>query len=202
MKLTKEDIHKISSKSDQQSFRKLFDIYHGRLITFAHYYVHAGNIAEEIVSDVFTAIWHHRKKLVKIEKIESYLYTATKNRCLTFIRDNLKHSIMVVEEHDPNVSLKNDNPENTYLTKEILSVFENSIKSLPPKCSVVYHMVKEENLSYKEVAETLCISVKAVEKHMGNALRIIRKDLHEYMHGNDVNLKNILPFIILLLATL
>ncbi len=202
MKLTKEDIHKISFESQQQSFRKLFDIYHSRLITFAHYYVHSSNIAEEIVSDVFAAVWHNRKNLVKIKKIESYLYKATKNRCLTFIRDNLKHSIMVVEDHDLNISLKNHNPENTYLTKEILSVFENSIKTLPPKCSVVFHMVKEEDLSYKKVAETLCISVKAVEKHMGNALRIIRRDLHEYMHCTDLDIKNILPLITLLLATL
>lgn len=202
MKLTKEDIHNISINNDQRSFRKLFDIYHGRLITFAHYYVHSGNIAEEILSDVFSAVWHNREKLVNLDKIEPYLYTATKNRCLTFIRDNLKHSIMMVEEHDLNISLKNDNPENTYLTKEILSVFENSIKSLPPKCGVVFHLVKEDDLSYKEAAETLCVSVKAVEKHMGNALRIIRNDLHKYMHCHDLDMKNMLPFVLLLLGIL
>ncbi len=40
-------------------------------------------------------------------------------------------------------------------------------------------MSRIEDLSYKEIAERLTLSVKTVESHIGKALKILRKNLSE-----------------------
>jgi RNA polymerase sigma-70 factor, ECF subfamily len=58
---------------------------------------------------------------------------------------------------------------------------EKAILALPERTRLVYTLIRSEEMSYKEVANTLSISTKAVEKEMMKALRILREALKEYL---------------------
>ncbi len=189
------------SRGDQQAFRELFDRYHGKLFELARYYSKSDQIAEEVTNDVFVKIWNKRSKLTSIKQLESYLYIATKNETLTYLRDNKKElALMSINQVELNLKLQVQDAEHSFLSKELVSALEESIKNLPEKSGLVYRMVKEDNLSYKEVAKVLDLSVKSIEKHMGLAFKCIRKDLSSYLSCSDLDYKNVIISLLTILS--
>jgi RNA polymerase sigma-70 factor (ECF subfamily) len=65
--------------------------------------------------------------------------------------------------------------------KELRHRIALAMEKLPPECRKVFRLSRFEELSYKEIAEFLDISVKTVENQMGKALRIMRVELSDYL---------------------
>ena len=51
----------------------------------------------------------------------------------------------------------------------------DAVESLPSKCKMIFKLVREDKLKYKEVATTLQISVKTVEAQMTIAMKKLRQ---------------------------
>lgn len=198
MPFSKENIIKIAKHNDQIVFRELFDVYHAQLFVLAKYYTKSNELAEEVVSDVFYKVWKNRQKLPKVSNLEGYLYTMAKHQSVDHIRSLSNVQFMSIDKAELNIHLKSDDPEKQLLSDELFSLFEKSISSLPDKCGLVFRLVKQDGLKYREVAEMLDISVKTVEKHVGVALKIIRKDLEGYSGYSRIKIKNIIYMALLL----
>jgi RNA polymerase sigma-70 factor (ECF subfamily) len=67
------------------------------------------------------------------------------------------------------------------LQSELQDNVNKAIDSLPPKCRAIFQLSRYEELTYKEIAIKLDISVKTVENQMGRALRILRIKLRGYL---------------------
>lgn len=164
---------------DAHAFEFLFDAFYEKLLRVALYYLEKDELAEDAVSDVFFSLWSNRQKFSKIENLENYLFTMTKNKCLSALRNKGK----VVFGDDQLITSQQivlENPESNLISDEFVRFYNDRINELPPKCKLVYLMVKEDGLKYKEVAEILNISVKTVENQMTKAIRHIRKCLSSY----------------------
>ena len=72
--------------------------------------------------------------------------------------------------------------------REVETHLAKALNKLPEKCRAIFHLSRFEELKYQEIATQLDISIKTVETHMGKALRILRKEMKEF-----------LPFIALML---
>ena len=97
-------------------------------------------------------------------------------------------------------------PEKLFLGRELAKELEKAVSSLPPRCQLIYRMIREDGLKYKEVAETLDISTKAVENQMLIAMKRIRSVLEVYVKGKPqkrsfFNLKIFLSSILFLCAS-
>ena len=68
-------------------------------------------------------------------------------------------------------------PETSFIQKENFRQIEAAINALPPKCKLVFRLIKEEGLRYKEVAELLSVAPKTVEAHMATAYNRIAESL-------------------------
>lgn len=202
MVITKNDIDRIAKHSDQEAFKKLFHTFYGKLLGLARYYVHSNELAEEVVSDVFVKVWDKRKKLAGVKKMESYLYILVKNHALNQIRSSAGHQFMTIDKVDLEIRVAARNPEEQLLSKEMMSVFEGSVSSLPAKCNLVYRMVKDDGMSYKETSKLLNISVKMVEKHIGTALRRIRNDMDHYTNESGSDFTSLINVGLLFLSGL
>ncbi|MEO9805147.1 MAG: RNA polymerase sigma-70 factor [Reichenbachiella sp.] len=187
----RDDIVRIAKHGDKEAFSRMFHEYYGKLFGLARYYVKSNELAEEVVDDTFVKIWQKRKKLSGVKNLEAYLYTIIKNHSLNQIRTNSDRQFMSIDNVDLKIKMIARNPEEQLLSKEMLSVMEHSVSSLPERCGLVYRMVKDDGLSYKEVAAMLKISVKMVEKHVGTALRRIRQEMTGYTGRSNTNLKNL-----------
>jgi len=167
-----ERIRENIALGDQLAFRQLFNDFSGKLIQFSFAIVKSSDAAREIVDEVFIRIWRNRSSINKVRNLRVYLYTATKNTSLNYLSARARENI--AEPFDFfSVELKDNepSPEKRLVNGELLRKINAAIDALPPRCRMVFKLVREDGLSYKEVAEVLNISPKTVDAQMVIAVR-------------------------------
>lgn len=171
------------AEGDKAAFRFFFDKYYSDLCNFVHVYVHDQAISEQIVQDIFVYLWEKKDKIGIGTSLRSYLLRAAKNKSLNYLR-NEKTRLGIQENLAHSQAHNHETPEYIFNAGQLRGVIEESVDRLPPKCRQVYILGKEKDLSYKEIARKLNISVKTVENHMGKALKQLRENLQPYY--NDI----------------
>ncbi|HTI11804.1 MAG TPA: RNA polymerase sigma-70 factor [Puia sp.] len=164
--------------SDTPSFNSLFRHYYARLVKFAVQFVHTREAAEEIVSDVFVKIWERRSTLGEVRNLEVYLYVAVKNGCLNYCE---KYSVvhLQLDMHGATELYDTGNSQKNLEMKELMHRLHMAVEQLPEQCRLIFKMVKEDNLSFREVAEILSISPRTVETQIYRAVKKLKVVLSE-----------------------
>jgi RNA polymerase sigma-70 factor (family 1) len=165
--------NRISSCDDQWAYKELFVQFYSCLTDFAMGMLRSKELAEEVVSDVFIKIWERRKRLEEIENLKVYLYVATRNTSLNYLEKQKKSLTYNLDEFSTEIGCLYINPEQMMVTTEIMDRIYQAIEELPNKCKIIFKLIKEDQLRYKEVAEILHISVKTVENQLAIALKKI-----------------------------
>lgn len=136
--------------------------------------------AEDVVQKLFVKLWDKRKDIEIWKDAKSYLYRSTYNASLNELKRIKRHTMY--ETADKENGFQSDNDSSSKVMSEELEIrIDKAIQTLPPKCGEVFRMSRFKELSYKEIAEKLDISVKTVENHMGKALKLMREELEEYL---------------------
>lgn len=161
------------------SFEELYRQYFVRLFRFCYSIVHQKESAEEIVNDVFLKLWEKRDNPPAMGNPGLYLYVSVKNRSLNYLRDNTGLATIEISERcDPYIRF-DTNPETLLLGAETLQRVKTAINQLPPRCKLIFSLIKEDGLKYKEVARLLELSLKTVEAQLAIALRKIAAALEK-----------------------
>ncbi|MFY0650574.1 MAG: RNA polymerase sigma-70 factor [Cyclobacteriaceae bacterium] len=179
-------ISKVAEEDDSRSFRLLFNNYYDRLLKIAQYFVKSDVLSEEIVVDVFVSTWKNRHKLLEIEKLDHFLFSAVKRKSIDYLRKLKREKTIPIDNSYENTFKSESNPESEVLYKEFESVVNAAILMLPPKRQLIYRMIKEDGLKYREVSELLEVSEKTVEFHIGQALKDLRGQLHKYLSSKEI----------------
>jgi RNA polymerase sigma-70 factor (family 1) len=164
---------RITRFDDQKAYKELFTSLYTSLFLFAKSMVKSKEAAEEIVSDVFMNIWEKRRELGKIGNLKVYLYVATRNTALNYLSQRKRNITNPIEEFQSEFTSIYFNPEQLLITADMLALIKRAIDQLPPKCKIIFKLIKEDGLKYREVAEILNLSVKTVENQLAIALRKI-----------------------------
>jgi RNA polymerase sigma-70 factor (ECF subfamily) len=159
--------------NNEQVFKDLYKRYFVQLYRFAVSLVHCNETAEEIIHDVLVNLWKKRNSFSEIENLNTYLYVSVRNLCLNSIRDEGKHHHVDIETLYDEQSSGSVDPESLLISKEKLQGLNNVIDQLPARCKLIFRLVKEDGLKYKQVAAVLNISVKTVENQMTIAVKKI-----------------------------
>jgi RNA polymerase sigma-70 factor (family 1) len=156
---------------DQNGFKEFYHMQFFKLYQFAFSFVHSKEIAEEIVNDVFLSLWQKRNTLNTINNIQVYLFVLVKNASLNHLRKNRMPMPVSVDDlcvdHFPLVA----DPELLVTQRELQKQIREAIEQLPARCRLVFKLVKEDGLSYKEVASILDLSVKTIDSQLCIALK-------------------------------
>lgn len=162
---------------DSSSFEKLFRSQYPALVAGACRILNDKARAEDVVQDVFLKLWQKRDEISVEENLPAYLHRAVINHAINIYKQQYRqltdHTAEVAESSDNAYSAADQALETTQLTDKI----EKAIASLPQHSRGVFILSRFEEMSYREIAEKLEISVKTVEKHMANALKHLRKYL-------------------------
>lgn len=159
------------SQNDTQALKGLYDLLGDKLLQFAMAIVCSRELAEEVVQDVFIRIWERRHRLHEIDNLKWYLYVITRNISVDYLRKRRKRRVVALEEVClPEYRLV-ATPEDLMVTAEIVDRINQAINNLPPKCRLIFKLVKEDGLKYREVAGLLNLSVKTVDNQLGIALK-------------------------------
>ena len=129
--------------------------------------------AEDLMQDVFIKLWDNCNK-VDYDKVKSYMFTTANNMFLNEVKHEKivrKYNKLYKEEKT------NESPEFIMLEKEFMDKLETTISKLSEKQREVFLLNRIEKKLYKEIANQLGISLKAVEKRMHQALLVMRKEI-------------------------
>ncbi len=172
--------HQIAAYEDQMAFKELYMRMRKPLYKFAFGITRNKVAAEEAINDVFTRIWTHRDNLDHIHEIKIYLYTSVRNRSLNFIRSQELFPLISLDEISLEIEDLVDTPEQATLTQELFAKIQGAVNALPAKCKVIFKLIREDGLRYKEVAELLQIQPKTVENQLNIAAKKIRRVVEKY----------------------
>jgi RNA polymerase sigma-70 factor (ECF subfamily) len=171
------------SLGDQTSFRQLYHQFYKKLLQFAFVLTRNKEVAEELVEDVFIKFWKNRKNAENIRNVKIYIYSATKNTCLNYLSSKAHENI--TQPFDAiSIELANPlSPDQILIYRETYTKIKTAIETLPPRCKMIFKLIKEDGLKYKEVSEILNLSVSTIEAQMTIAIRriafIIKEDLEK-----------------------
>ncbi len=174
---------RIALYEDLKAYHDLFDLLYTNLKQFCFSFVKSNEVAEEIVSDVFIKLWQIRNNLKDIDNLKVYLYSIGKNFSLNYITRHFKNPVAGLDELDIEPVISLGNPEELCISADILNKIRQTIRQLPPQCRLIFQLVKEDGMRYKEVAEILNISVLTVRNQVAIATRKIAEALPAYIHG-------------------
>lgn len=155
---------------DDSALWKLHELYFPRLFRFIYALTGVKEVAEELVNDVFLTLWQKKHLLKEVEKPELYLFVIARNKTIKQLRKRKIFMEPLNALHDFECVIQNT-PYNILITTELRNCINEAIHSLPPRCKLIFSLVKENNLKYREVAELLDLSVKTIENQMGIALK-------------------------------
>ena len=180
--MSKENLAEILNqlRSDDQSVLKsLFQEHYKSVCRSIYRLVKDKAAVEDIAQDVFIKFWEKRHKLNITSSVAAYLHRMGTNEAISYLRRK-KHfeSEDVIEYSVPNQLYT---AEDEMLQSELQQNITTAINSLPPKCRAIFQLSRFEELSNKEIAAKLDISVKTVENQMGKALRVLRGKLRGYL---------------------
>lgn len=157
-------------------FETLYRRFRTGLVHFANSIVNSRSDAEEIVQDMFVAIWEKRNQLMFDDSLKNYLFTGVKNKCLNHIKKaRLPFSDMPEDFPMPS----NEASASEKLQgRELETRVHYLISNLPTKCRMVFLLSRMHELSYKEIAAVMEITPKTVENQIGLALKYLKENIH------------------------
>lgn len=162
-------------EGDRGTFEKLFRQYYEGLHRFIWGYVQSKAVAEELVQDVFLSIWENREQITIRHSVKAYLFKMARNKSIDWLRRNEVEQKWKEEESAHLKSRHVPDASKRLHDKRILKEVKQAIKSMPRRRREVFMLSRYEQMTYKEIAKTLDISVSTVETHMSRALDMLRK---------------------------
>jgi RNA polymerase sigma-70 factor, ECF subfamily len=167
-------------QDDRTVFNTIFLKYHAVLCRISFRVVNDVDVAKDAVQEVFIKLWRNRKELTINSSLEAYLKRAVLNTSLNYIESRKKFISLSDVAAAPHYAAENT-VEQQQSSDELSLHIDKAVNNLPIRTKAVFTLIRFEEMSYKEVANSLDISLKAVEKEMMKALKLLREELKDYL---------------------
>lgn len=175
-----EDILNRLQLDDRSALKELFEAYYPMVCQAIRRLVQDMATCEDLAQEVFLRFWQKRHRITVDSNLPAYIRRMAVNEALAYHRRNKRFQD---EEFTPGIEHDTDpGAEEQYLHGELKSSITAAIDTLPPKCRMVFKLSRFEEMTYKEIADKMDISVKTVENQMSKALKVLRKRLHSYLN--------------------
>ena len=164
-------------QGDAAAFKAFFDRHYDILYGYLRRRNLDGAVCEDLIQNAFLGIWERRHEIDEKKSLRALLFKICYTRALNHFRDNAKFvdtSVLsepvapTTPEHDTNYVL-------------IQQSLQHAVAALPERRRAVFELCFLQELTYREAAEALGVSIKTIENQMGHALKAIRKAMAAYV---------------------
>lgn len=175
---------------DEAAFEAMFREYYAPLVRFAARYLgRECEAARDLVHDVLFNIWQQRAHWKVNGALGAYLYGATRNRCVDYLRRRLAE-----DRWQQRVASTGDDPDVLAIagrimpgadmlteTDEIDAAIARAVARLPARCRQAFILHWERGLTYTEIAAAMGTSPNTVKVQIGRALKALRLALAPFL---------------------
>lgn len=172
----------------------IFQQYYRPLCLYALHYLHDLDEAEDVVQDCFVRLLEAEKRdanssvsslsMSNPQNLKSFLYAAVRNASI----DKLRRKNPIVQDISPSDLSGVISDEQAVDSASREAELWTAIEQLPERCREIFLMSKRDGMTYREIAEELCLSEKTVEHQISKALKTLR--------GKKGDFFFLLPFVL------
>jgi len=161
----------MSPTEKERKFKSCYEDWAQPLFRFIYFKSRDKDLAEDIVQDTFVKFWDKMDTVSK-DKEKSYLFATARNLYI----NNVSHQKVVLKHQEAQTKTNPvSSPHFELEVAEFRQKLEKAIAALPDGQREVFLLHRIDGYKYKEIAELLEVSQKAVEKRMSQALKSLRK---------------------------
>jgi RNA polymerase sigma-70 factor (ECF subfamily) len=173
-------LRNIALNDDSSAFCSLFELYYAPLCLFAKRYVEDKAAREDIVQDVFVAIWEKRKLISFTTSAKNYLISCVKNSSLNYLR---KQSYFqdYQDKWAENPPVYEEDPDSLYNLQELRDLLTKALSKLPETYRLAFTMSRFKDKSVPEIADIMQVSTRTVERYRNRAMEILKEELKDYL---------------------
>lgn len=171
----------------------VFQQYYRPLCLYALHYLHDLDEAEDVVQDCFVRLLEAEKRdakssvsslsLLNPQNQKSFLYASVRNACI----DKLRRKNPIVQNISPSDLSGVISDEQAVDSSSREAELWTAIELLPERCREIFLMSKRDGMTYREIAEELCLSEKTVEHQISKALKTLRGKKEDCLFVNMVD---------------
>ena len=174
--LTDKGLFESVRNDDQTAFKEVYKRYWSKFYIYAYNVLREKDICEDIIQEVFTNLWT-RRKVLQIENVSSYLYQAVRFQIFKQFRQRKLIDRCTVEFDE---FISTHRIEESVEYRELRNRVDNLIFALSEQRRIIFQLSRDEELSNKEIASKLNISVQTVKNQISHALKSIRNSLKSF----------------------
>lgn len=173
------------NKAIELYIEQIYNLYYKKTVNYANLFLKDIELAKGIAQEAFISIWERRDILADKNNIEYYLLVTVRNKALNLLKHKQRKakkmgSEVPVSDRLSIIALSDDSSQKV-LCKEISDIVDTTLNSMSAEIRNTFLMSREEGLSYKEIAERAGVSVKTVEYRITKALKLLTKNLSEFL---------------------
>lgn len=163
----------------REEFKLLFDTYFEDVRRYILYRSGDEEIATDIAQDTFMRVWEKQME-IDPQRVKGLLLKISGDLFVSQYRRKQVAANFFSTFQPANRSLT---PEDEFSFQELIKAYDAALKSMPEKQRTVFLMNRIDDLKYKEIADELGLSVKAIEKRMSQALEHLKSQLKDKITG-------------------
>jgi RNA polymerase sigma-70 factor, ECF subfamily len=167
-------------KQDKAVFDLIFTYYYSGLCAYVNQFVENHDTSEDLVQEFFVRLWLNATELHITTSLKSYFFASVKNRAFDFLKhEKIKTSYANKAKKNTETGRLIENWE--FTEAELRELIEKGIEKLPPRTREIFTMSRFRGISNDDISEQLDISKRTVEVQISSALKIMRKELRDYL---------------------
>lgn len=166
---------KEKSVCEEQVFSTIYEEHYTAVRNFVYYKNGDLNKAEDVAQEAFIKVWNNCKEVI-YTSVKNYLFTIANRIFLNIVRHE-KIKLNFNKAHTQ--QQESETPETVVIEKEFKEKLELAIANLSEKNRTVFLLNRIDKKKFKEIAISLDISVKTVEKRMSDALKQLKNEVEE-----------------------
>lgn len=171
-------------RGDERALHIIYERYWYGLYNKALHLLGEEEVCKDIVQELFISLWDKRPER-EIDNLKAYLYQALKYRCFIELRQryatekHYDHLAYLLQQKQ--ASATSEHPDNLVNIGDAEEKIRQVLQTLPARCREVFVLSRFEQLSSREIANRMDISIKTVVNQKTKAIAIMRKALKDFL---------------------
>jgi len=183
MHYKEEQIIVAVNQKDPDGWKFFYDRYYASLCFFIASILKQQEDVEDLVQDIYIAVWEGNRTFTDIKELTNYLYRACYNNALLYIRNHQLHDT-ILETIRQKSKEEDEEEEILYalaVKEETIRQLYTCIEELPSEQRRII-LLRIEGCSWEEIATRLGVSINTIKTQRSRSFKFLRKRLGDTIY--------------------
>jgi RNA polymerase sigma-70 factor (ECF subfamily) len=177
--LSDQELLQMVTLGDELAFQQLYQRYQLAIYNYVLRLIHQENAAEELLQDVFLAVWQGAKRFRNQSSVKTWIFRIAHFRAVSWLRKHHKARLITEYSADMPLVSPEPSPEENLIDKAELSQVLAALETLSANHRAVIELTFAHGFAYQQIAEVMGCPVGTVKSRMSYALKYLNAELNQ-----------------------